>query len=323
MGEIADALRRAREERSDSDSRHRPTPDIDPASVRAPAAPLAQTPATADAPASVRARAASLASPTRSGSQQPDELAGAAKPDAERLVIPRGKDGSWIPRMVVVQKGGGAEAYRHFGLRVRRELDALGHRSVMIVSALREEGKTTTACNLALALASMAGGRKTALVDLDLRRPSIGNSFDIQPPLGIESVLYGNSSLEEVCVPTDLLSLDLFPVGAVVHSPHELLAGPPLDQLMRSLHAAYDVVVVDSPPLLLVPDTSLILPHIGGCVAVLRSRRTKRNSFTQMLGMLPPQRLIGTLLNDAHMPRHTKQYGYYLHEDEQLNTEPV
>jgi len=223
--------------------------------------------------------------------------------------------------MVVVQKGGGTEAYRHFALRVRRELDTLGHRSIMIVSALRQEGKTTTSCNLALALSSMAGERRIALVDLDLRRPSIGGSFDIRPKLGIESVLYGNAALAEACIPTDLASLDLYPVAAPVHSPHELLAGPPLVKLMRSLHENYDLVVIDSPPILLVPDTSLIIPHVGGCIAVLRSRRTKRESFKQMLSMLPPQKLIGTLLNDAHMPRHTKEYGYYLHEDEQLHPE--
>jgi len=101
------------------------------------------------------------------------------------------------------------------------------------------------------------------------------------------------------------------------------LAGPPLVGLMRSLHESYDLVVIDSPPILLVPDTGLIIPHVGGCVAVLRSRQTHHQAFKQMLGMLPPQKLVGTLVNDAHMPRHTKQYGYYLHEEQPLPTESI
>lgn len=322
MGEIADALRRARVERERDNPGAKPTEDVDPDSIRAAAGAL---PAPTDAP--LRRQDSEPQQPAKSTfpeagteSSPPARLPFA---EAERLVIPRAKTGSWIARMVVVEKGGGAEAYRHFGLRVRRELDAVGHRSVMIVSALREEGKTTTSCNLALALASMAGGRRIALVDLDLRRPSIGTAFGMRPQRGIDSVLYGDSTLEEVCVQTDLLSLDLFPVGAPVHSPHELLAGPPLVNLMRSLHATYDLVVIDSPPSLIVPDTGLMLPHVGGCVAVLRSRRTRRQAFQEMLGMFPPQKLIGTLLNEAHMPSHSKQYGYYLREDEPLHSESV
>jgi len=312
MGEIADALRRARTDREKSDAPSPRTEDVDPASVRTP-------PRESDPRAASPARGAATSSPppdTRDPASPSPAWDGAATGD--RLVISRDKTGPWVARMVVVQKGGGAEAYRHFALRVRREIDALGQRSVMIVSGLRQEGKTTTSCNLALALASMSGGRRIALADLDLRRPSIGDSFEIRPKLGIEGVLQGKADLRQICVRTDLPSLDVFPVGAPVKSPHELLAGPPLSNLMRELHESYDIVVIDSPPILLVPDTGLIMPHVGSCIAVMRSRRTRRATFNTMLGMLPPRKLIGTLVNDAHLPRHTKDYGYYLRDDEPL-----
>jgi capsular exopolysaccharide synthesis family protein len=317
VGEIADALRRARDERGQGDG-PKPTQDVDPNSI-APH-PTPQPPSEPERQVDTQPRPPVEPQPPSDEQPAPPPAPFA---DAERLVIPRAKTGSWVARMVVVERGGGAEAYRHFGLRVRRELDAVGHRSVMIVSALREEGKTTTACNLALALTSMAGGRRIALVDLDLRRPSIGTSFGMRPQRGIDSVLYGDATLDEVCVQTDLHSLDLFPVGSPVHNPHELLAGPPLVHLMQSLHESYDLVVVDSPPILLVPDTGLIMPQVGGCIAVLRARKTRRQSFKQMLAMLPPHKLIGTLVNEAHMPNHTKQYGYYLHDEEPVPTEAV
>ena len=203
-----------------------------------------------------------------------------------------------------------------FAIRLSRELHLRDLRSVAIVSALREEGKTTTSCNLALASASVGGGRRVALVDLDLRRPSLAKALEIRPHKGIDTVLAGHATLEEVKHATDLPSLDLYPVAHAMSQAHERIAGPTLGQVIQKLEAAYDLVVFDSPPVLLVPDVALLAPHVGGYVAVLRSRKTMRQAFTKLLEILPKEKMLGTFLNDVRIRRLSKYHATYYRSDE-------
>ena len=160
MGEIADALRRARAE------------DGTRSAVRKSGAGRE-----VEAPAPIYSRAVELTEPSEHNAPSIEESERVA--DVE---IARERRGDWAARAVAIDReGASSESYRHFAIRLARELDQRGLQSVMMLSALRLEGKTTTACNLALACASMAGGRKTALVDLDLRRPRLAQALGIEP----------------------------------------------------------------------------------------------------------------------------------------------
>ncbi len=226
--------------------------------------------------------------------------------------ISRTRHGFWQARAVVLDNHSPvAERYRHLALHVRRVLDDLGRRSFVVTSAVREEGKTVTACNLALALASVAAGRRVALVDLDLRRHSVSDGLEIQPAAGIEAVLRGEVPLEYARVATDVGDLDVYPVRRPVQAAHELLAGPRMAEVAAELEARYALVVCDSPPVLPVPDVPLLLQHFGGALAVTRSRRTRRSSFEELLALIPPSRLLGSVLNDAPRPAHAAHYDYY------------
>ena len=157
----------------------------------------------------------------------------------------------------------------------------------------------------------MGGGRRIALVDLDLRKPSLARVFAMAPEIGFEEVLSGHAALSDVRVRTDLHGLDLFPVARAVAQPHELLASGRLGEALRELDQAYDVVIVDSAPLLLVPDTELIYPHVGAITAVMRSGSTRRADFERLIESIPEAKLIGTFMNDVRKQRHIKRYGYY------------
>ena len=81
--------------------------------------------------------------------------------------------------------------------------------------------------------------------------------------------------------------------------------------LLKLLANNFEYVVFDSAPLLIVPDAELIAPHVGGCIAVLRSRQTRRDSFSKMVAALAPGQLIGSFVNDVRATRLSRQYGYY------------
>jgi len=290
MGEISDALRRAREQREAdraTTARH-----VDPAA-------------------------------------EPHRVALEAVREAS-LEISREKRDLWVPRAVLVEaEGPVAERFRHLAIRVRSELEGRRPPILLVTSAGRGEGKTTTACNLALALASISGGQRIALVDLDLRRPSLARALGIRFPErpedeagkeagpGIEGVLRGAGSLHSACVETELPTLDVYPVRKPYRAAHSLLSGPGPVALFRDLARRYDTVICDTPPVLPVPDVALLIEHAGACLAVVRAGQTRRSAFRAMARTLPPEKLIGTFLNEERMARSTYRYYEYYGDDEQ------
>ncbi|MFQ5418489.1 MAG: CpsD/CapB family tyrosine-protein kinase, partial [Myxococcota bacterium] len=183
--------------------------------------------------------------------------------------ISRERDETWPARAVLLDpRQPHTERFRRFALRVRHAFQRMDTHSLLVTSSLRSEGKTFTSCNLALAFASMAAAERIALLELDTRRPSVARSLGVAPRAGVEEVLAGSASLDDVRVRTELPSLDLFLVREPPERAHELLALPSLADLLRELGRRYDAVIVDSPPLLLVPDVPLIVEHVGACIAV-------------------------------------------------------
>jgi len=227
-----------------------------------------------------------------------------------KATLPTERRGFWQARAAVLDPiGPVAEGWRQIALPVRRALDRRSERSVLITSSLRAEGKTLTACNLALALATVAAGRRVALVDLDLRRPAVAHGLGFEPQEGIEDVLAGQLPLERACVPIDVADLDVYPVSSPVAEAHRLLSGDRLPDLLAELERRYALVVCDTPPVLPVPDVSLIAPHVGACLLVTRSGVTRRNVYEQMLGLIPEGKALGTLLNDVTQSRRGR-YDY-------------
>lgn len=294
MGELTDALRHADRERDAAEPQRRTR-------ERLPEPPAPEREAAEPAP--VREPA---------GGAPVEEATDAA-------AIPRSRDAAWIARAVVVdEQARAAECYRQLALRVRRALEEGSPRTLLVTSALRREGKTTTSCNLALALASMAGSEgRIALVDLDLHRPQVARGLGLRVAVGFDQVLEGSTALADARIRTDVPSLDVFAVSRPRPQAHDVLASRRLRAVLDELAHDYDTVVIDTPPVLLVPDVGLMASHVGGWVAVVRSGETLRSAFLEMLGLLSHARLVGCFLNDAPLPRHVRQYehAYYRADD--------
>ncbi len=280
MGEITDALRRAR-----IDEKSRPPSAIDPASPRGAAKPMAPVADAQSAPIPALDRHES--------------------PSSE-------KEGFWSPRALFIEdQGAMAETTRHLALRLRAELDQRRARSVAVVSALHGEGKTTIAGNLALALCSLSPNRSIALLDLDLRKPSLERSLGVRARVGIDDVLLGEATLDEACVAFDKPLLDVYPVRQPRGAAHELLVRPTLEAALRELERRYEIVVVDTAPVLLVPDTPILLRHMAACIAVARAGHTRSKAFSRMCELLPPGRLVGAVLDEGRLPTDASSYRYY------------
>lgn len=286
MGEIADALRKANAEQ---------------AAAREHAPPSARSP---------RADAEHAATGSLPEREPPRSRAAAHEPPPAEPV------GSELEPMAEVRLDGQPPAIdlvRHLALRLRTAMDDLGVRSVAVVSPLRNEGKTTVASHLALALASLsAGGSRVALVDLDLRNPSIAGRFGLEDlRTGVDEVLLGRSTLDDACVPLSAPRIDIYPALKPRAAAHELLVRPSFADTIRELNARYETVVVDTPPTLLVPDSTLILQHVGCCAPVANSGATRVRMFKKMLAMLPQAKIAGTILNGAPTEKHERDYYTY------------
>ncbi len=306
MGEITEALRRARE-RSEAEGRE----------PRAPEAP-APRPSVAPPPEPTRVAPPPAPDPPPAAEPAPVAPMPALRPprgedDAAPMAhLNRERRGFWQPRAIEISgEGAAAESFRQLALRVRRELAQRGSRSVAVVSALRQEGKTTVAFNLALAAASLTRSRAVALVDLDLRKPSVARTLDLRVPAGVEAVLRGETRASRVCVPIDQPALDVYPVASAQQEAQRLLVQPGLQTLVRELEQRYEIVVFDTPPVIPVPDAAVILQHVATYLAVARAGRTSTRAFSHMSELLPAGKAIGAVLNEGRLPLHARHYGYY------------
>jgi Mrp family chromosome partitioning ATPase len=183
--------------------------------------------------------------------------------------------------------------------------------SVAIVSAERGDGKTTVACNVAIALATLSREREIALVDFDLRRPSIVKSLSIPHNGGVEEILLGRATLDSVRVCVQQPAIDVFPVATPQDVAHELIVLPEMAALIADLERRYATVVVDTPPAPLVPDATLILRHVAAWAPVVRAGKTRARSVRRLLDCLPQGRMLGWILNGDRAPRFGYREYYY------------
>ncbi len=221
------------------------------------------------------------------------------------------------PRIISLEEptSPAAEAYRT--LRTSIQFVALDHplRIVSVTSASAEEGKTTTLANLAVALAR--AGDRVCMCCCDLRRPRVHEFFGLTNTVGFTSVILGRESISAAtqAVP-GVERLSLLASGPLPPDPSELLASERAGEVIRSLAAIYDVVLLDSPPVLPVTDASIISNLADATILVVNMGKSTRRAIGRTLEILHQVRaaLIGTVLNGVSEDMSDGYYryaGYY------------
>jgi capsular exopolysaccharide synthesis family protein len=182
-------------------------------------------------------------------------------------------------------------------------------KSIVVSSSIPAEGKTTIAINLAVSLADT--GARVILIDADLRRPSIAEYMGIEGQVGLTTVLIGRADVKDVVQPFGTSSLDLLPAGQVPPNPSELLGSAAMASLLERLSASYDMVLLDSPPLLPVTDAVVLSKMAGGAVVIVGADRIHRPQLRQSLDSLETAgvHLFGLVMNKMAR-RDAAAYGY-------------
>jgi polysaccharide biosynthesis transport protein len=172
-------------------------------------------------------------------------------------------------------------------------------RTVVITSAVAGEGKSTTACNLAITLAQ--AGIRVALVESDLRRPKIADYLGIEGSVGLTSVLIGRATLDDALQSWGRSGLAVLASGPIPPNPSELLGSGHMVALLRQLQQRFDVIIIDAPPLLPVTDAAVLSRICDGAVVVVRYGKTKREQLERTAKALSTvdARILGTVLNMA------------------------
>ncbi len=203
-----------------------------------------------------------------------------------------------------------SEAYRTLRTNIQfMTLDNLT-KSLLVVGAHPECGKTTTVTNLALALAQ--AGSSVLIVDTDLRRPKLHYIFGSKNFFGLTTMLIENNlNMTATRHRTQIPNLDILPSGPVPPNPAELLASRKMQKALKEFQSRYDYVVLDSPPMMNMADASILAQLADATILVVAYGETTREEAqkaNQQL-QLAKANLIGVVING--IPPHQDPYGYY------------
>lgn len=210
-----------------------------------------------------------------------------------------------------------AEAIRRLRTNLMFVDVTTGRHSFVVTSAMPGEGKTTTAANLALAMAD--SGRRTLLVDADLRNPSVARTLGMEGSVGLTTVLLGEAEVHDVIQSWGSHGMDVLPAGPVPPNPSELLGSAPMEALLRSLVGEYDFVLVDSPPVVPVIDAVVIERLTGGLLMVVGVDRTRKKDLAAALRQLDTvgAKVSGFARNFVSgKAEGAYRYGYHAYEQE-------
>ena len=181
---------------------------------------------------------------------------------------------------------------------IRRFAQDGERRALAVVSADAGDGKTFVAANLAIAFSQL--GRRTLLIDGDMRSPRLHKVFGIDNSRGLSSILSGRLSARVLTPVTDLPSLFVLPVGAAPPNPLELLESPAFGLLIRELLGKFDHVIIDSPSAITGADAGVIAARSGAFVSVARQGRTRMDSMFELVHSLRDSSTLslGFILNE-------------------------
>jgi capsular exopolysaccharide synthesis family protein len=200
------------------------------------------------------------------------------------------------------------ESYRK--IRNCLKIDEKPVSAVLITSAGPGEGKSTTVANLGISAARE--GRKVVIVDADLRRASLHAYFGVSNEVGVADVLQGHSSTEAIIQATQVEGLSVMPSGLPCPDPGRLIQSDQMRRLISGLKDGFDLVILDSAPLLVKSDALVLAGYVDGSIIVLGSEKTTRRAVGEVLEILQGGHIkpLGFVLNGLSVERGKGAYGY-------------
>jgi capsular exopolysaccharide synthesis family protein len=209
-----------------------------------------------------------------------------------------------------------AEKYRNLRNNIEYSTAAQGMKTILVTSALPQEGKTVTAINLATAYAY--ADKKVLLIEGDLRKPVLQQVFSIQSRLGLTNVLRGECPASEAINATSIDNLSVMVAGNGKVFPSDALASREMTALMSRLRSQFDVIIVDSTAVLGVTDAHLLAKQCDGTLLVIQAGKLPRDTGLKAKAVLErlQVRIIGAVLNNDRSSKG-KYSSYYTGKDKE------
>jgi len=219
-----------------------------------------------------------------------------------------------------------AEHYRTIRTSILLSHAGKPPKTIVFSSPLTQEGKSATVANMAVSFGQLE--EKVLVVDTDLRKPRLHRIFKVRNVNGLTGFLTGKASLKEVVEKTCVDNIWLIPSGPIPPNPAELLNSRKMKDLIEEVGQVFDIVLLDSPPVLAVSDTVLISSVSESTVLVVRSGQTRRKPFLSAIQELNRARanIIGVVFNGADLSKegsfYSKYYGYSTYGKEEFEVSP-
>lgn len=217
------------------------------------------------------------------------------------------------PMLAAFHKPRGIEAEAYRGVRTSLYFSAQsqGHKIIQVTSPNAADGKSTLAANLAVSVAR--SGKRVALVDADFRKPRVHRLFHMEDvETGLAQVIAGESDLDTALMPCAAVpGLWLLPCGPRPANPAELLTSPQFQDVLEQMRDRFDLVLVDTPPLLAVSDPSVVAPRVDGVILTIRVTKNGRPAAERAKEVLTSlgARILGVVVNG--FAGASTAYGYY------------
>ncbi|PEZ03478.1 tyrosine protein kinase [Bacillus sp. AFS018417] len=202
-----------------------------------------------------------------------------------------------------------AEQYRNIRTNIQFTAVDSDVRSIVVTSSCTGEGKTTTIANLAVVFGQQ--GKQVLVIDADMRKSKLHEMFHIHNQFGLTNVLSGQASFEQCVHKTEIENVSFLPSGPIPPNPAELLSFRMMGEMLEQAYAAFDIVLIDTPPVLAVTDAQIVANRCDGIILVVRSEVTEKAQIVKTKQLLDNAsgKLLGVVLNDKK--QQTDQYGYY------------
>jgi len=218
----------------------------------------------------------------------------------EAMLLPRKFEGSHLLESA-------EEAYRALRTRLFRMRSTMDLQSIIITSSVPGEGKTLTSFNLALCCSQLKDIR-VLLIDGDIRTGGLTRALGTLATPGLADVLTGKCEAEGAVLETNHSNLYVCGSGSTEHSPGELYAGKRWQEFMTWCRASFQLVIVDSPPIMTLSDVELMSAACDGVLLAVRARQTRRDVLQKFASQIDAKKLLGIVYNFSEGPHHKYHY---------------
>ena len=206
-----------------------------------------------------------------------------------------------------------ASEFRRLLHNLNAVLSAENRHTILITSAMGSEGKSIISSFLAMTAARQKD-KKTLLIDFDLRRPTIHRLFSMNRDNGLSDILSDGKSVRSVIRTTSMEKLDISTAGRAISNPSDLIDALAIRKIIEEMKFYYELIIIDSSPMIPVSDPLLILEEVDGVVIVVKAGATPRGVIRRAVDLLAPQRkkVLGVVVNNlTHSLPYYYNYNYY------------